>query len=545
MTVGAANTDGDPAGPTGPTQTGPTQTGPTQTGPTQTGPTQTGADVRTAPPAAALRSGDPRRLGSYRMLGRLGEGGMGTVFLGSAAGGRLVAIKVIRGEYAQDETFRRRFRAEANAAQRVARFCTAQVLDVDTDGDITYLVTEYIDGPTLAAALARDGPLHGSMLDSLAIGVAVALNGIHAANVVHRDLKPSNVLLSRVGPKVIDFGIARALDGLDTLTDAGQVVGTPAYMAPEQFRGTATAATDVFAWGSVVSFAGTGRTPFGDGSPYELMRRITSDEPDIDGLDRPLRNLVEQALDKQPQRRPSARALLLTLVGEVDDPVDASTRILSSSWTPPLPQVAVAPTANDAPPLDPTRPDDRRTVSTPGRRQTSSRVRARVVGGAAIAAVALVAALLLLKDWTPGPSDGAGQRSDRSGTASPPAGAVPGSEQRSGDATGSANRPEGVDPQPVTLGTRVPASGVTTLGVGEVHRFRLRLPAAREVYLQGTEGCAHLLPWILVRSDGSTVANGVLSCRTDGPVGLSAGEYELRVGGDGVDGKYAFMLIGR
>jgi serine/threonine protein kinase len=240
--------------------------------------TLSAADAAARVPAVApLRPGDPRRVGPYDLLGRLGEGGMGTVYLARPDDGRHVALKVIRPIFAREEQFRSRFQREASAARRVARFCTAQVIDAGADGDVAYIVTEYIDGPTLADEVRNRGPMRGSTLDGLALGVAAALNGIHAAGIVHRDLKPSNVLLSRVGPKVIDFGIARALDptSLDPTsldTSAGGVVGTPAYMAPEQAQGLVSPASDVFAWGGVVAFAASGRPPFGDGSPIEVIR---------------------------------------------------------------------------------------------------------------------------------------------------------------------------------------------------------------------------------------------------------------------------------
>src|SRR5215813_1637549 len=219
------------------------------------GATLTGSDPGGALPAAsALVATDPRAVGPYTIEGRLGAGGMGTVYLARATNRRPVALKVIRADFAGDPRFRSRFASEVAAARRVARFCTAEVLDSGVDGEIVYLVTEFIDGPTLAAEVARLGPMSGSTLDGLAIGIAAALQGIHGAGVVHRDLKPGNVLLSRVGPKVIDFGVARALDGLAGNVSGGESTsghlwGTPAYMAPEQFRAArSTPASDVFAW---------------------------------------------------------------------------------------------------------------------------------------------------------------------------------------------------------------------------------------------------------------------------------------------------------
>jgi hypothetical protein len=492
-----------------------------------------GAESRAAP----LRPGDPRRLGAFQLLGRLGEGGMGTVFLASSEAGQLVAVKVVRPEYAQDERFRARFQREAEAARRVARFCTAQVLAAGTAGEITYLVTEYIDGPTLAAAVARQGTLSGSMLDSLATGMAAALGGIHAAGVVHRDLKPSNVLLSQVGPKVIDFGIARALDGLDGITQSGQLVGTPAYMAPEQFHGASTTATDVFAWGAVVAFAGTGRSPFGAGSAFELMRRVSAEEPDLTGLDGPLHELVGRAMDKDGARRPSARTLLLALVGEVEDPLAAGTRIVQTGWT--------APPATTAEATLPAAPVPGRRPPRPARR------RGRVP--VAVAALVAVLGLALGAAWI---SD-LGEQPDRDGLDTEPSATGPEPAVSPDPAAGGSGGepdgeepdgqdPDGGDPQSVVLGDRVPATGVTTLEPGAEHRYRLELATGQEVYLEGmVENCAHQLPWTLTDGEGRTVANGTMVCQTHGPLSLPAGRYELRIGADNVDGRYAFRLAGR
>jgi hypothetical protein len=248
------------------------------------------------------------------MLGRLGQGGMGTVFLAESPSGSTVAVKVIRTDRAGDAEFRQRFRGEVSRAHQVPPFCTAEVLDADPDHDPPYLVVEYVDGPSLATVVAERGPLTAANLHGLAIGVATALTAIHGAGVIHRDLKPSNVLLPPGSPKVIDFGISRFADGGAGLTRTDQMIGTVAYMAPERFEpgtyGPVTTAADVFAWGAVVAFAGTGRTPFAaDNAPATAMRILTG-PPDLDGLDGLLRTLVEQALARDPADRPSARELL-------------------------------------------------------------------------------------------------------------------------------------------------------------------------------------------------------------------------------------------
>jgi serine/threonine protein kinase len=264
-----------------------------------------------------LRPRDPARLGSYDLVGRLGEGGMGTVYLAKSPAGVLVAVKVVRADLAHDDEFRRRFRSEVARVRQVPPFCTAEVLDADPDADHPYLVCEYVDGPTLADVVEERGPLTAANLHSVAIGVATALTAIHGAGVIHRDLKPRNVLLAPGSPKVIDFGIARAMGTTSDNTAAEQMVGTVAYMAPERF-GEAdtplTAAADVFSWGSVVTYAGTGRTPFGGDSPPATAGRILTRDPDLAGLSGPLRDLVAHALEKEPANRPSARELLDLLV---------------------------------------------------------------------------------------------------------------------------------------------------------------------------------------------------------------------------------------
>ncbi|WP_214107796.1 serine/threonine-protein kinase [Acrocarpospora catenulata] len=263
-----------------------------------------------------LQPEDPPELGPYRLLGRLGEGGMGTVYLGSSAEGRLVAIKVIRSGYASG-SFAARFHAEVGNARRVASFCTAQVLEDGTTADgRPYMVTEYIAGTPLSEQISRHGALEPGQLHGVAIGVATALAAIHVAGLVHRDLKPANVILSMSGPRVIDFGIARALDATQGPTQAGEVVGSPGWWAPEQVSGGELGPwTDIFAWGCLVAYAGNGRHPYGMGDAGLMAARVLSGSPDLGDLPAPLDDLVRRATSRDPAQRPGAQDLMLALVG--------------------------------------------------------------------------------------------------------------------------------------------------------------------------------------------------------------------------------------
>jgi len=306
---------------------------------------------------APLQPGDPRRVGRYVLSGRLGAGGMGTVYLGRRdGGGPPVAVKVVHRELAEDAGFRGRFADEVAAARRVAPFCTARVLDADPAAASPYLVTEFVDGVPLDTAVLERGPLDESTLHGVALGVAAALAAVHAAGIVHRDLKPGNVLLSLSGPRVIDFGIARALDAARQHTQAGLLLGTPGWMAPEQFRGGRVGpAADVFSWGSLVAYAATGRNPWGaDGPPAALAHRILHAEPDLAGLGGPLRRLVEAALAKDPARRPTARQLVSVLLGDAPtptgDPTAAATLVVERTWAAPAALSGPAPAGAPAGP---------------------------------------------------------------------------------------------------------------------------------------------------------------------------------------------------
>ncbi|MBF8186072.1 serine/threonine protein kinase [Nonomuraea sp. K274] len=257
---------------------------------------------------------------------------MGTVHLAEDPAGQRVAVKVINPELTQHEQFRMRFRREADAALRVRRFCTAAVIEAALDGDQLYVVTEYVAGPNLEQAVEQSGPLRGSSLDALAVGVATALTAIHGAGVVHRDLKPSNVLLSPVGPRVIDFGIARALDTLGGVTGTGELVGTPRYMSPEVLRGDPVSpACDVFSWGCLVAYAASGHAPFAGGTLPAIVYQVLNTEPDLDPVDPSLRPLVKAALHKDPAMRPTAQQLLDDLVGRSAQPEQAANTV-QAAW---------------------------------------------------------------------------------------------------------------------------------------------------------------------------------------------------------------------
>ncbi|WP_392671553.1 serine/threonine-protein kinase [Streptomyces sp. LN785] len=257
-----------------------------------------------------LQAADPPVVGGYRLVARLGAGGMGRVYLSHTPGGRPVAIKVVRPELADDPDFQRRFGREIRAAQRVRGAYTAELIDADADGEPPWLATLYVPGPSLAEAVARRGPLSVPAVLWLMAGMAEALQAIHAEGIVHRDLKPSNVLLAADGPRVIDFGIAVAADGT-SYTAAGHAVGTPAYMAPEQASGEeVTAATDVFALAQTAAFAALGRSLYGDGPGVYVLYNIVHSDPDLSLLPEPLRPLFAWCLAADPAERATPAEVL-------------------------------------------------------------------------------------------------------------------------------------------------------------------------------------------------------------------------------------------
>ena len=286
---------------------------------------------------AQLLPGDPARVGRYRLTARLGAGGMGVVYLGAAKDGSLVAVKVLRPELAENPEFRARFSREVTTLTRVKGMCTVRVIEADTQAPRPFLVTEYIDGPSLADYIEEQGPLGAEMLYGLAAGLAEALAAIHAAGVIHRDLKPSNVLLTADGPKVIDFGIAQAPDAT-VLTGTGMTVGSIGFMAPEQIMGQAVTASDVFSWAVTIAYAASGTAPFGTGVSAAIFYRIMNTEPDIAAVPDSVRPWLEAALAKEPQNRPTADDLLRQLTNTSTQPggsYDVPTQtILAQTWRP-------------------------------------------------------------------------------------------------------------------------------------------------------------------------------------------------------------------
>ncbi|MFD6904996.1 serine/threonine-protein kinase [Streptomyces sp. NPDC060077] len=257
------------------------------------------------------------RIGSYAVVRELGAGGMGTVYLARSRGGRLLAVKVARPELASDAAFRARFRAEVDAARRVGGFHTAQVVDADPDGEPPWLATAYVPGPTLAHFIAAEGPMAEGELRQLGAALAEALQAVHVCGLVHRDLKPGNIIMAPDGPRVLDFGIARAVEST-RLTMTGHAFGTPGYLAPEQAEGhEVTGAADVFALGAVL-VAAAGGSAFGEGTPMMLMYRSVHAQADLSPVPEDIRGMVGACLDKDPARRPTTEQLLDAFTGVVD-----------------------------------------------------------------------------------------------------------------------------------------------------------------------------------------------------------------------------------
>ncbi|MFI9294402.1 serine/threonine protein kinase [Streptomyces gardneri] len=384
-----------------------------------------------------LNAEDPVSIGPFRLIGRLGVGGMGRVFLARSAGGRTVAVKIVHAELAAQEEFRRRFAREVAALERVGGTGTAPVLGSDTSADAPWVAIGYVPGPSLRTVVGDEyGPLPPATVRALASGLARALVHIHDAGLVHRDLKPSNVLLTVDGPRLIDFGIARAVDTVAEgggLTSTGAVVGSPGFMSPEQVRGDrVTPASDVFCLGSVLAYAATGRSPFGtaDSGVHAQMFRIAHDEPDLTDLAPELSGLIRACLAKDPAARPSAAEIVETLpVADPWLPADVlarlgrhAARLLEAEVGPEAGGARMLASAGDPTPATPLPPTVR----------TAPRPRRRTALITALATLVVAAAAGATYTFWPDPDTGGDEQKNRGkgqtdGVSARPAGIVPGS----------------------------------------------------------------------------------------------------------------------
>ncbi len=361
-----------------------------------------------------LQPGDPSEIGPFRLLGRLGEGGMGRVFLGASAGGRKVAIKIVHPQYANDTEFRRRFAREVAAARQVGGFHTALVVDADPGADPPWMATAYIAGPSLADAVAQRGPLDEAGVRELGAVLSEGLAAIHACGIIHRDLKPGNVILADDGPRIIDFGIAKGADATG-LTASHVVIGSLRYMSPEQLNGRElTPQSDVFALGTILAYAATGHDPFRSLTVPAVINRILNDPPDLDPLAGDLRGIIADCLAKEPGSRPS----LSDLIARFTHPESHDPTVISALG--PVPAAVLIPEPSAVGPNEPERPAapepyqtstisaaivDRRTASArdaaPARKPQPRRHKRRAgliaAGASVVIALAAIAAFILDK----------------------------------------------------------------------------------------------------------------------------------------------------
>ncbi|AJF65930.1 serine/threonine-protein kinase [Streptomyces vietnamensis] len=377
----------------------------------------------------SLHAEDPVSVGPFRLIGRLGVGGMGRVFLARSAGGRTVAVKVVHAELAAQDEFRRRFAREVAALERVGGTGTAPVLGSDTTAESPWVAIGYVPGPSLRTVVGDEfGPLPPATVRALASGLARALDHIHAAGLVHRDLKPSNVLLTVDGPRIIDFGIARAVDHVaegGDLTTTGAVVGSPGFMSPEQVRGDQVSpASDVFCLGSVLAYAATGRAPFGtaDSGVHATMFRIAHDEPDLTDLPPELSGLIRACLAKDPAARPTATEIVETLpVADPWLPADVLARLGRHAA-----QLLEA-EGSSAPPVSETPPPPTGAASPTPTAPAAPRRRGRTALLAAVTALVVVAAAGVAYTYWPksGGTTGGGGKNGTTGPTRAAAGIVP------------------------------------------------------------------------------------------------------------------------
>ncbi|MGW2380578.1 protein kinase domain-containing protein [Streptomyces sp. NPDC001658] len=440
-----------------------------------------------------LHKDDPKSVGGYKLLDRLGAGGMGAVYLGRSRSGREVAVKVVHAQYAEDPVFRTRFRQEIEAVRKVSGAFTAPVVDADPEAARPWMATQYVSGHSLARRIRDHGALREGELRQLALGLVEALRDIHRAGVVHRDLKPANVLMAEDGPRVIDFGISRAAENHNTLTETGQMIGTPPFMSPEQLTDARTVgpASDVFSLGALLVYALTGRGPFDADSPYLTAYRVVHDVPVLDGLAEPLRGVLAGCLAKEAADRP-----------ELDDLARQFATALPEADTGEFPTVTLR---GDAPLVPPTRPGtvaDPAPTPRPGRRR---RIRPLLAATGTVGALVLgLTAYLLI---------GPGQAESDAGASPAPS-----------PASRWAALPEGWKPWRTTLFEPSSVGGRKPLG-------------ASGGLLAGEPGCRMHEEAVYCAGDG------ILPVRLDGRSGRTVWRAQT-VPADTDGGRYSARLIG-
>ena len=416
-----------------------------------------------------LKAGDPVTVGPYRLLGRLGAGGMGQVYLAKSPGGRLVAIKLIRPELAEERGFRSRFASEISAARNVSGIYTAAVVDADSEAELPWMATVYVPGPSLTDAVEDNGPLPVESVLALAAGLAEALQAIHRAGLVHRDLKPSNVLLASDGPRVIDFGISLALER-SMMTATGMVMGSPGFMSPEQARGQREvgAPTDVFSFGAVLAFAVTGNSPFGAGPTPALLYRVVNETPDLTAVPARLSPLVEQCLAKDPADRPTPAEILASLSDDVG--------VLTGEWLPPTIAESMSryrPTVQT--PLPPALKEQEPSPAGPGAVAAGAAVAGAAVAGVAAGGAAAAAGSAAAASDASAPASSAADR------ATPPLGSATPAMGSATPAPGSSAADRATPPpetalsgsigyEPTTLEPVVPGGGADSVAATRVER---------------------------------------------------------------------------
>ncbi|QBI54724.1 serine/threonine-protein kinase [Streptomonospora litoralis] len=434
--------------------------------------------------------GDERFAGPYRLLARIGRGGFGEVFLGEAPDGTRAAVKLLHASWAGDGEMRGRFAAEVDQARKVGDFCVAAILDADPGADQPWIASEHIDGPTLETAVREQGPRRGADLHRLAVATATALAAIHGAGVVHRDLKPDNILLAADGPRVIDFGIARAVEA--TSMTASGVIGTIGYMAPEQLEGARLGpAVDVFSWGAVLVYAATGREAFSAPTQAARTTRVLTGEPDTGDLADPLLSVALACLDKDPAHRPSARTLLDMLLGArpSDAPPEAARPGASAGEARPggdgaterVPSAAGDTAAADA--ATRSGPDRTRVEAAPG--EAATRIgpeQTRVETGAERNDPAGERTGTLL--YTSLAPDGAAEGAATQVPDAPPLAWPPGPAPASPAPAPSPGEPVGAHPQAPPAGASAPG-GPSATGPGAGHSGRIEGPAPPYWFAQG------------------------------------------------------------